>query len=74
MSHKLKLIFHVPIHVPLLQVSLGSAAEGLLQVGDRVVRLEHNDSKNLTHLDAQNIFKNAGTAITLDISRQGPTT
>ena len=38
-------------------------------MGDRVVGLDHLDASQLTHADAQNIFKHAGTAIKLDIVR-----
>ena len=51
------------------QVAIGTAGEGVLHVGDRVLGLDHLDASQLTHADAQNIFKHAGTAIKLDIVR-----
>ena len=53
----------------LLQVAIGTAGEGVLHVGDRVVGLDHLDASQLTHADAQNIFKHAGTSIKLDVVR-----
>ena len=41
----------------------------MLHVGDRVVGLDHLDASQLTHADAQNIFKHAGTSIKLDVVR-----
>ena len=51
------------------QVSIGSAAEGLLHVGDRIHAINHRDASKLTHLEAQNIFKKAGTSCQLAVSR-----
>ena len=57
----------------LFQVAIGTAGEGVLHVGDRVVGLDHLDASQLTHADAQNIFKHAGTSIKLDIVRPSAT-
>ena len=50
-------------------MTIGTAGEGILHVGDRVVAIDHLDAAKLTHADAQNIFKHAGTSIALDIVR-----
>lgn len=55
----------------MLQVSIGSAADGILHVGDKIVQIEHHDATKLAHFDAQNIIKRSGTSLKLGISRPG---
>ena len=52
-----------------LQVFVGSASEGLLMPGDRVVGINHQDASKLTHLEAQNLMKSAGTTAKVDVVR-----
>ena len=52
-------------------MTIGTAGEGILRVGDRVVGIDNLDATKLTHADAQNVFKHAGTSIALDIVRWG---
>ena len=52
-----------------LQVFVGSASEGLLMPGDRVVGINHQDASKLTHLGAQNLMKSAGTTAKVDVVR-----
>lgn len=51
------------------QIGLGSATEGILKVGDRIHAINHRDASKLTHVEAQNIFKKAGTSVQLTVSR-----
>ena len=37
--------------------------------GDRVVGINHQDTSKLTHLEAQNLIKSAGTAAKIDVVR-----
>ena len=53
----------------LFQVFVGSASEGLLMPGDKVIGINHQDTSNLTHLEAQNLIKSSGTAATVDVLR-----
>ena len=52
-----------------LEVFVGSASEGLLMPGDRVVGINHQDASKLTHLEAQNLMKSAGTTAKVDVVR-----
>jgi len=53
-------------------VFVGTGSEGVLQVGDQILGINNQPTKDLTHAEAQNIFKTSGTSATLDISRLGP--
>ncbi|XP_059097378.1 uncharacterized protein LOC131891751 isoform X4 [Tigriopus californicus] len=53
------------------RISIGSAADGILHVGDRIVQIEHHNATKLAHFDAQNIIKHSGTNLKLGISRPG---
>ena len=53
----------------LFQVFVGSASEGLLMPGDKVVGINHQDATKLTHLEAQNLIKHAGTSAKIDVVR-----
>ncbi len=54
-----------------MQVSLGSAAEGVLRVGDRLVAINGVDARRLSHADAQEVFRRAGNSLNLGIARLG---
>eukprot|EP00094_Tigriopus_californicus_P004500 TCALIF_04336-PA protein Name:"Similar to Pdlim7 PDZ and LIM domain protein 7 (Rattus norvegicus)" AED:0.26 eAED:0.26 QI:376/0.75/1/1/0.25/0.8/5/156/227 len=54
-----------------IKISIGSAADGILHVGDRIVQIEHHNATKLAHFDAQNIIKHSGTNLKLGISRPG---
>jgi len=51
------------------KVFVGSASEGLLMPGDKVVGINHQDATKLTHLEAQNLIKHAGTSAKIDVVR-----
>lgn len=53
------------------KVFVGSASEGLLMAGDKVVGINHQDTSKLTHLEAQNLIKYAGTSAKIDVIRPG---
>ena len=53
----------------IFQVFVGSASEGLLMPGDKVVGINHQDATKLTHLEAQNLIKHAGTSAKIDVVR-----
>jgi len=53
------------------KVFVGSASEGLLMPGDKVVGINHQDATKLTHLEAQNLIKHAGTSAKIDVVRPG---
>lgn len=59
------------IPLEIVKVFVGSASEGLLMPGDRVVGINHQDASKLTHLEAQNLMKSAGTTAKVDVVRQG---
>ena len=37
--------------------------------GDKVVGINHQDATKLTHLEAQNLIKHAGTSAKIDVVR-----
>jgi len=55
----------------IIRVFVGSASEGLLMPGDKVVGINHQDATKLTHLEAQNLIKHAGTSAKIDVVRPG---
>ena len=50
---------------------MGSASEGMLYPGDKVASINHQDTSRMSHLEAQNMIKSAGTLARLDIIRPG---
>ncbi len=56
------------IFVP-FQVQLGSPAHGELMRGDILTKVGDYDARDLTHLDAQNLFKTAANRIQLVVHR-----
>lgn len=54
-----------------LQVFIGSASEGILYPGDKLASINYQDATKLTHLQAQNVMKSAGTSVKLDVARPG---
>ena len=55
----------------LFQVFVGSASDGQLVPGDKVVSINHQDTSKLTHLEAQNLIKNSGTSAQVEVIRHG---
>ena len=53
------------------QVFVGSASDGMLYPGDKVLSINHQDTSRMTHLEAQNLIKKAGTSAQLDLIRPG---
>lgn len=51
------------------QVQLGSPAHGELMRGDIVTKIGDYDARDLTHLDAQNLFRSAVNTIPLVVHR-----
>ncbi|XP_014248908.1 PDZ and LIM domain protein 3 isoform X2 [Cimex lectularius] len=49
----------------------GTPAEGFVKPGDEVLQIGDYDSRDITHQDAQSLFKNAGNSIRLVIHRVG---
>ena len=54
-----------------LQVFVGSASEGILYPGDKLASINYQDASKMTHQQAQNIMKTAGTSVKLDVVRPG---
>lgn len=52
-------------------VFVGSGSEGVLQAGDKILSINNQDTSNLSHLDAQNLFRKSGTKAQLEIGRVG---
>ena len=55
------------------QVFVGGAADGVLYPGDKVASINHQDTSRMTHHDAQNLLRKAGTSAQLNIVRPGIT-
>lgn len=53
-------------------VFVGSASDGLLQPGDRIVSVNSIPTQNLTHVEAQNLFRSSGTSAQLGVGRVVP--
>lgn len=51
------------------RVFLGSPSEGELQRGDTILRIQGRDTANMTHMEAYDIIKAAGTRLSLLIRR-----
>ena len=64
-----KSLSKLKLSLNLFQVFVGSASEGLLMPGDKVVGINHQDATKLTHLEAQNLIKHAGTSAKIDVVR-----
>ena len=60
----------IPFHF-LFQVFVGGAADGVLYPGDKVASINHQDTSRMTHHDAQNLLRKAGTSAQLNIVRPG---
>ena len=50
---------------------VGSASEGILYPGDKLASINYQDATKMTHLQAQNSMKTAGTSVKLDVARPG---
>jgi len=55
----------------IVKVFVGSGSEGVLQAGDKILSINNQDTSNLSHLDAQNLFRKSGTKAQLEIGRVG---
>ncbi|XP_065575120.1 uncharacterized protein LOC136036712 isoform X8 [Artemia franciscana] len=51
------------------RVFIGSPADGELKSGDQVLRINNTDATKLTHQEAHDILKDAGTKVTLAVNR-----
>lgn len=56
------------------QVQSGSPAQGELQRGDVITKIEDYDSRDIRHSDAQMMFKTAGNEIRLVVHRDNKLT
>merc|ERR1711962_1314789 len=54
------------------QVFVGSGSEGVLEPGDRILTINNINTNNISHVDAQNLFKSSGTSANLEIGRLVP--
>ncbi|XKL62496.1 hypothetical protein PGB90_002329 [Kerria lacca] len=54
------------------KVIIGSPSEGVLQTGDLIKKIGNYDARDLRHKDALNLFKNAGSSITVVVEREVP--
>jgi len=52
-----------------IRVFVGGASEGLLQVGDRIVSINHQSMENISHFEAQHLFKSSGPSVRLEVGR-----
>lgn len=55
-----------------IKVFVGSGSEGVLQSGDRILSINSQNTDNITHVEAQNLFKNSGTKAQLEVGRIAP--
>jgi len=53
-------------------VFVGSGSEGVLLSGDRILSINSQNTDNITHVEAQNLFKNSGTKAQLEVGRIAP--
>ena len=49
----------------LSQVFVGSASEGVLEAGDRLLTINKRPTEGITHVEAQNIFRQSTTIIAM---------
>ncbi|CAG0913174.1 unnamed protein product [Notodromas monacha] len=54
------------------QVFPGSPADGNLQRGDMVMRIQNHDAAQMSHLEAHDAFKAAGSQVSLSVHRHAP--
>jgi len=53
-------------------VFVGSASEGVLEAGDRLLTINKRPTEGITHVEAQNIFRDSGTLAELEVARSDP--
>jgi len=53
-------------------VFVGSASEGVLEAGDRLLSINKRPTEGITHVEAQNIFRSSGTLADLEVARSDP--
>jgi len=53
-------------------VFVGSASDGVLEAGDRLLRINNRPTEGITHVEAQNIFRSSGTLAELEVARSDP--
>merc|ERR1711962_1016159 len=51
-------------------VFVGSASEGVLQPGDRILNLNSQSTDSMSHREVQDIFRNSGTMAELEVARE----
>jgi len=52
-----------------LQVFVGGASEGLLELGDRILSINSHNTTNISHFEAQHLFRTSGTMVQLEVVR-----
>lgn len=55
-----------------VRVFVGSASDGVLEAGDRLLRINNRPTEGITHVEAQNIFRSSGTLAELEVARSEP--
>lgn len=53
----------------IIKVFVGGASEGLLQVGDRILSINNQNAEQISHFEAQHLFKSSGTNVKLHVLR-----
>merc|ERR1712212_1059987 len=53
-------------------VFVGSASDGVLEAGDRLLSINKRPTEGITHVEAQNIFRSSGTLAELQVARSEP--
>merc|ERR1712212_1364067 len=53
-------------------VFVGSASDGVLEAGDRLLSINKRPTEGITHVEAQNIFRSSGTLAELEVARSDP--
>jgi len=52
-------------------VFVGTGSEGVLEPGDKILSINNQPTNNISHVDANNLFRKSGTKATLEIVRPG---
>jgi len=53
----------------IIKVFVGGACEGVLQVGDKIISINDQNAEQISHFEAQHIFKTSGTSVRLHVVR-----
>jgi len=54
-------------------VFVGTASDGVLQAGDKLLAINNQSTDELTHIEVQEIFRNSGTSAELEVARRDDT-